>query len=487
MVYLGMALMVYNIWQYCRFARRISGRGDWKKERQILNIPIVLLVLFLIGYLAVGLFGKPDLIVSSILLGGSVFVAVMELLIQRIADRICENERLEARAVAAEDASAAKTIFLSNMSHDIRTPLNAIIGYTTLAKDAPAAQQAEYLRKIDSAGRQMLTLVNEVLEMSRIESGRLELEPVNADLEAAVRRAGDMIHSQMEVKQIDFTVDCEVADRWVVCDEHRLSRVLLNLLGNAAKFTGQGGRVEMTLRQTGRGETDAAYEIRVSDNGIGMSPEFAERVFLPFEREQTSTVSRTQGTGLGMAISKSIVDMMGGTIDVKTEQGRGSTFTLRLRLPLGELPQDRPETCLARARDSGIRLLLAEDNPVNREIAVAILTNAGFQVDSVENGEEAWQRIADSRPGDYDAVLMDIQMPVMDGYAATRRIRALDDPLLASIPIIAMTANAFAEDVHSAEKAGMQAHISKPLDVDRMLRTLCEVLSAARGEDESRS
>ena len=476
MVYLGAALMVYNIWQYIRFSRRISGHGDWKRERQILNIPIVLLVLFLAGYLAVGLFGKPNLIVSSILLGGSIYVTIMEMLIQRIADRIRENERLEVRAVAAEEASAAKTNFLSNMSHDIRTPLNAIIGYTTIAKTAPPEQQREYIGKIESAGRQMLLLVNEVLEMSRIESGKLELEPENADIVEIVHRAGDMIRAQLEVKQIAFDLSCEVTDRWVVCDDHRLGRVLMNLLGNAAKFTDEGGAVSLSLRQLDKRPDGIGYEIRLKDNGIGMSPEFARRVFMPFERERTSTVSKTQGTGLGMAISKNIVDLMGGSIRVETEQGKGTEFILDLRFPEGTPRAEDDAAACGGACFAGKRLLLAEDNAINREIATMILEQAGFAVDAVENGAEAVERIEASNPGDYDAVLMDIQMPVMDGYAATRRIRAMEDEALARIPIVAMTANAFSEDVRAAEAAGMQAHIAKPIDVDAMMHTLGEVL-----------
>ena len=480
MVYLGAALMIYNIWQYARFARRIRGWGDWKRERLLLNIPLALLVLFLIGYLTVGLFGRPDAVVSAILFGGSVYVAVMALLIQRIADRIRENEQLEARAVAAEGASVAKSTFLSNISHDIRTPLNAIIGYTNLAKGASPEQQRAYIDKIGVAGRQLLTLVNEVLEMSRIESGRLELTPEDADLEAVVRGAGDMIHTQLEEKGIAFEVTCQVEDRWVRCDAHRLSRVLMNMLGNAAKFTEKGGTVRLSLRQLGKEGDGGRYEIRVSDDGIGMSPEFAQRIFTPFERERTATVSRTQGTGLGMAITKSIVDAMGGTIDLDTAPGRGTTFTLTFAFPAGEAPREEAHSAAEREGFEGRRLLLAEDNDVNREIAVMLLTQAGFSVDTVEDGAQAVERVAAARPGDYDAVLMDIQMPVMDGYTAARRIRALPDRRLAGIPIVAMTANALSEDVQAAGEAGMQGHIAKPLDVNQMLATLAEVLAGDR-------
>ena len=479
--------MSYNVWEYIRFAQRMRSEDYWKTEQQIFNIPVILLILFLIGYIAVALFGRPDLIVSSILLGGSIFVSVIELLIRRITDRIRKNERLHARALAAEASSEAKTRFLSNMSHDIRTPLNAIIGYTILAKSSPLEQLPEYIDKIDHASHQMLALVNEVLEMSRIESGKLELEPVNTDLESIVKHTASMFHSQMKSKQISFTVSCRIKNNWVICDGHRLGRVLMNMLSNACKFTEPGGKVSLSAEQIDDDSQSLHYIFKVSDNGIGMSPDFIQNVFTPFERERTSTVSRTQGTGLGMAICKNIVEMMGGTISVESVPGMGTTFTVFLSLPPGrqEAADPLPAKVLDTTVDfSAVRLLLAEDNEVNREIAVMILSQAGFTVDTAENGQIALDRIASSRPGYYQAVLMDIQMPVMDGYTAARQIRALADPQLSSIPIIAMTANAFAQDRQDAKDAGMQAHISKPLDVEQMMQTIKEVLESNTVQDE---
>ena len=481
MVYLGSALMIYNIWQYARFAKRIRERGEWEQEQKILNFPILLLVLFLCGYLAVGFFGKPDLLVSGILFGGSIFVLVMQVLIRRIADRIQENEKLKARLMAAEGANQAKTVFLSNMSHDIRTPLNAILGYTTLArKDGrPQEEVRQYLHRIDTAGHQLLAIVNDVLEMSRIESGKVELQPEPIDIEDAVRETGDLISGQMAEKEISFTVDCNVENRCVLCDGNQLDRMLLNILGNASKFTPAGGKVELSLHQTGTDGEAGSYEIRVKDNGIGMSPEFVRNIFQPFERERTSTVSKTQGTGLGMAITKKIVDMMNGEIAVLTEQGRGTEFIVTLRLPLAEArnhEQAGHNPCPCRNSKKTMRLLLAEDNVINREIANEILSDMGFQIENAENGERAVKMIAASEPGYYNAVLMDIQMPVMDGYEAARAIRELPDPRLSQIPIIAMTANAFKEDEEAAQDAGMQGHITKPIDLDAMRKTLMDVL-----------
>ena len=477
LIYGGSALIAYCIYRYVRFARQIRAHGNWDRERRVLRLPILLLVLFLAGYLAVGLLGQPDLVIAAILFGGSIFVLLMLLMMQRTAARIQENERLEARLSAAEEASRAKTFFLSNMSHDIRTPLNAIIGYTALARreGTPDETKDEYIAKIDMAGRQLLDIVNDVLEMSRIESGRLTLEPEPTDLEQVVHDAGDLVRMQLHNKHIRFSSDTAIEHRWVLCDRNQLNRALMNLLCNAGKFTGEGGQVTLSLQELSAREDQAHYRICVRDTGIGMSPDFVEHLFTPFEREQTSTISKIQGTGLGMAITKAILDEMGGHIEVETAPGKGTAFFITLSLPLTEAPAAEPSA----PDESGpahARLLMAEDNPVNREIAQLILTQAGYLVDSAENGQEALDMLTAAEDGRYGAVLMDIQMPVMDGYAAARAIRALPDARKAAIPIVAMTANAFQEDIRAAEEAGMNGHIAKPLDVDEMLDTLRRVL-----------
>ncbi|MBR1781242.1 MAG: response regulator, partial [Oscillospiraceae bacterium] len=380
-------------------------------------------------------------------------------------------------------ASRAKTEFLFNMSHDLRTPMNAIIGYTELAQQDDVSRETMlgYIRKIDSSSAHLLALINDILEMSRIESGKLTLEPVRTDLIQTLDECRELFATQMTGKRLTFTVDTSgVTDRWVLCDKNRLNRILLNLLSNACKFTPEGGAVTATLRQTGAEEGEGRYELRVKDNGIGMSPEFAAKLFTPFERERTSTVSGIQGTGLGLSITRSIVDLMGGSIDVATEQGAGTEFIVRLRFPLTEGAEEtQREAPSAPAVDfSRVRLLLVEDNLINREIASMLLTQAGFQLETAENGQIAVDLVSASEGGYYDIILMDIQMPVMDGYAAARAIRALDDPALAGIPILAMTANAFQEDVQAARDAGMNGHIAKPLDVDRMFATITATLAA---------
>ena len=477
MIYAGSALMAYNIYRYICFSREVRNHGNWDQERWLFNLPIMLLILFFVGYLVVGIFGKPDLVMAGILFGGSVFVFVMLLLIRRTFARIQENEQLEAKLSAAEEASNAKSFFLSNMSHDIRTPLNAIIGYTTLANrdGVTYEEKSGYIGKIEKAGRQLLDIVNDVLDMRRIENGKLSLEPTCVNLEDCVRDADDLVRTQLEAKGIELTVSSEVAHKWVLCDKVMLDRALMNLLCNAGKFTEENGSVSLRLTELPGTDETGAYEIRVKDTGIGMSPEFVEHLFTPFERERTSTVSKTQGTGLGMAITKSIIDLMDGSISVQTEKGKGTEFIITVSFPIAEPEEEvRPEE--EDFSFDGMRALLVEDNMINMEIAQLLLEQAGFLIETAENGKIALEMTAASEPGYYDVILMDIQMPIMDGHAATQAIRALPDARLAAVPIIAMTADAFQEDVKKAEQAGMNGHIGKPLDIPEMMATLQRVL-----------
>ena len=477
MIYAGSALMAYNIYRYVCFSRDVRKHGNWEKEQRLFRIPIMLLILFFAGYLIVGIFGRPDLVMAGILFGGSVFVFVMLLLIRRTFDRIQENEQLEVRLAAAEEASKAKTFFLSNMSHDIRTPLNAIIGYATLANrdGVTAEEKSGFIDKIEKASRQLLDIVNDVLDMSRIESGKIDLEPTHVNLENCVQEACDLVRVQLENKNIDLSMSCDISHKWVLCDKVMMDRALMNLLCNAGKFTEENGSVSLRMTELDSSDETGTYEIRIKDTGIGMSPEFAERLFIPFERERTSTVSRIQGTGLGLAITKSIVDMMGGEITVQTEKGKGTEFTITVGFPLTE-PEE--EICSGEEMVSfeGMRALLVEDNMINMEIAQMLLEQAGFLIETAENGKIALEMTAASEQGYYDVILMDVQMPVMDGYMATQAIRALPDSGLAGIPIIAMTANAFQEDIKKAEEVGMNGHIAKPLDVSSMKATLQHVL-----------
>ena len=406
-----------------------------------------------------------------------------------------KHEAGEREKIRAVESSLAKSQFLFNMSHDIRTPMNAIIGYTNLARSEDSLPTVrEYLGKIESSSQHLLALINDVLEMSRIESGKVELSFAPEDLCEIVGSIGDLFSEHMKEKQIDFFVhNSQVKNRYVWCDKKNLNRVLLNLLSNAYKFTPEGGTVSLTLWETGSGENGyGSYEIRIQDNGIGMSREFVDKMFTAFERERTATESGIEGTGLGLSITKSIIDLMGGTIEVLTTPGSGTEFIIRVKLKLAtedEVPKPKPTPDQDDGRQidfSGKRLLLVEDNEINMEIANMILEQLGFTVETAENGQVAVDMVSASEPGYYDGILMDIQMPVMDGYLAARTIRSLEDTELAQIPILAMTANAFQEDIDAAKAAGMQAHIAKPVDVAALTKELARVLKKQDTEKEKR-
>ncbi|MBK6088479.1 amino acid permease [Ruminococcus difficilis] len=420
---------------------------------------------------------KNILILGGLLLGSL-------LLIFSIFSIIKKREQLiEAERLLAEENSRAKSAFLSNMSHDIRTPMNAITGYTALALKEEGVPEStrSYLEKIDTSGKQLLSLINDILDMSRIESGKMELDPAPADLTEILDETCHIFDIQMQAKPLTYTVDhSNVKHTYVVCDKNRLNRILLNLISNAYKYTPSGGSVSVRLTELEASGTETTYEISVSDTGIGMSPEFAEHIFDSFERERSQTVNAIQGTGLGMAITKRFVEMMNGTIFVQTEQGKGSTFTVRLSFPLAKEDEIHAPAAQAESKHfdfSGVRILLAEDNPINSEIACMILTQEGFIVDVAENGQIAAEMLERTDAGYYSAILMDIQMPVMNGYDATRRIRASAGEN-ARVPIIAVTANTFEDDRQEAFDAGMNAHVAKPFNPDELIAMLAECIKA---------
>ena len=389
-----------------------------------------------------------------------------------------KNRELEIAVRQEAAANRAKRDFLFNMSHDIRTPMNAIIGYTTLAETnlTQPAKVADYLRKISTASQHLLSLINDVLDMSRIESGRVVLEKKPLHLPTLVQDVRDIIQSNITAKGLAFAVDLAgVRDEDVIGDPLRLQRILLNILSNAVKFTPSGGSITLrVVEKSGAPLRYAEYEFHVRDTGIGMSAEYQKHIYEQFSREETSTVSKTEGTGLGMPITKRLVEMMDGNIELVSAPGQGTEFTVHLRLPLGG--EQKEKTPAADPTFAGTRLLVVEDNELNMEITTTVLEEAGFSVDQAVNGQAALEKVATAAPGQYALVLMDIQMPVMDGYEATRRIRALPDPAKARIPIVAMTANAFAEDRENALAAGMNDHIAKPFDIHTLLWKLAEIL-----------
>ena len=397
---------------------------------------------------------------------------------------LAENREALSRALSeAEHANRAKTVFLNNMSHDIRTPMNAIVGFTALAEEHLDDRERvqDYLGKISVSSQHLLSLINDVLDMSRIESGKMTLEESEVHLPDVVRELKTIVQANIAAKELDFSIDAQLTHEDLITDKLRLKQVLLNILSNAVKFTPQGGAIRFQVSEKPSSSPDAAcFEFRVRDNGIGMSEEFQKTIFEAFTRERTSTVSGIQGTGLGMAISKRIVDRMGGTIQVKSQEGRGSEFIVDLPCRLSTPPasEGKPGQEATAADFTGKRILLAEDNEMNQMIAVAILEGAGFSVDLAGDGLEAVEKMKAAPAGHYDVILMDIQMPRMDGYSAAAQIRAMADPEKAGVPIIAVTANAFEEDRKAALEAGMNGHLAKPYDIAEILHTLSSVLTA---------
>ena len=415
-----------------------------------------------------------------LLLGVLAVVAVVIVFI--LLHRRREQEKLR----LAEAANRSKTEFLFNMSHDIRTPMNAILGYTDigLRHRDDAGRTIESLNKIKIAGGHLLNLINDILEMSRIEAGRVELVNTPMDMRKAINGVVQINQSMATAKSIEFVAETdEIQNPYVYTDELHINEVIINLLSNAVKYTPEGGKVSYTVRQISEVKNGTAtYQFEIADNGIGMSEEFQTHLFEAFTREEASGVSKIEGAGLGLSIVKRIVDIAGGSIRVKSRQGEGSTFTVEI--PFKVMTEDEIAAFLEESapvedvpsneKFAGKRILLVEDNEMNREISTDILTEAGLVVETAEDGEFAVGAVAEKGIEYYDAILMDIQMPVMNGYEATRAIRSLQDG--GRIPIIAVSANAFAEDKEASLNAGMNDHVAKPINVKELFASLAKFL-----------
>ena len=387
----------------------------------------------------------------------------------------------------AESASHAKTMFLSNMSHDIRTPMNAIIGFTTLALNhiSEQAMVKTYLDKIKSSSNHLLSLINDVLDMSRIESGKMRINKTVSTVEKIVGDVDTVMQSQIQMKHLEYSlIKRGNLTRPVMMDGLRLNQILINIVGNAVKYTPDYGKVQfMITEMPSISDNTSSYQFRIKDNGIGMSKKFLEKIFTPFERDENKAIAKIQGTGLGLAITKSLVDIMEGSIFVKSEEGKGSEFLVCFDLENakeGELSVEEKKENVYESSviDSfkDVRILLVEDNELNREIATELLKSVGFILDEAENGSQAVQMVNDSPAGYYKVILMDVMMPVMNGYESTKKIRSLEDKAKANVPIIAMTANAFEEDKNQAIECGMDKFVSKPFDINDLLVKLKEMI-----------
>ena len=396
-------------------------------------------------------------------------------------DELRRAQDIAAEALqSAERASKAKTDFLSNMSHDIRTPMNAIVGLTALMEnelDEPE-KLADHLGKLKSSGQLLLDIINNILDMSRIESGKTTLTIEPMDLSHQLDQLNTMIFSQANVKKQTFTVSTHIQHKNLLADPTRLNQVLMNILSNAVKYTPQGGHIRFEAEELPRNDHYAKYRLIVQDDGIGMSAAYQKTLFDPFTREEKSGTNKVQGTGLGMAITKSIVDLMGGTIRVESATGKGTRFEVVLEFPI-DAEADKVQTAPALPEEaeavsplSGMNFLCAEDNAINAEILELLLETKGAHCTICSNGQEIVDAFASVKPGEYDMILMDVQMPVMDGLEATRRIRSGENPLGRTIPILAMTANAFLEDMQKSRDAGMDEHLSKPVDINALEQTV---------------
>lgn len=487
MVYLGSALMVYNIFGFVRFARFIRGKGSWGANSLILYIPIILLALFLAGYLAVAIFGNPDLIMAGILFGGSIFVFIMYVLLDRITKRIIESERLESELRAAEQSSRVKASFLSSVSHEMRTPLNVILGLDGMALRDPGIsdQTREQLTKIDAHARSLLGLIDNVLEMNEAEAGGQSLKRERFSLVDILYQINAAIHNLCDAKGLRYESGTagDIAGTYLG-DAMQLRQALVSILDNAVKYTDAPGTVSLSVE--GEPVTEGGIQtlrFTVADTGVGIDPEFLPRVFDAFSQENETSTNRYGGMGLGLSIAKSIVDGMGGTIEVSSKKGEGTVFTVAIPLDIapedareGEAP-DRSSGTGEGASLDGRLILIVEDLDENAEIVADILELEGVQSERAENGQVAIDMVSASPPGHYDAILMDLRMPVMDGLEAARRIRAMDREDARRVPIIALTANAFDSDVQQSLDAGMDMHLAKPADSDQLFEILGRLIA----------
>ena len=388
------------------------------------------------------------------------------------------NRKLSQALNAAREASNAKTTFLFNMSHDIRTPMNAVMGFTAMAKKHIEEKETikKYLDKIDIAGKQLLSLVNQVLEMSRIESGKIILSEQKCNLENVIKALSTTYGSHAETKGILFTATItNLEHKMVLIDSDRINQIAANIIGNAIKYTNENGSIMCTLEEEKCDrEGYGMYTLVVEDSGIGMSSDFIEHIYDEFTRESSTTVSRIQGTGLGMTIVKKLTDIMNGTIKIDSKKGQGTKIAVSI--PMKWCKDLSPETAEQKTVTTiplkDMKVLLVEDNEMNREIAEEILTENGLVVDTANDGDIAVDKVRRAPPGAYNLILMDVQMPRMNGYDATKAIRKLEDPQKSKVPIIAMTANAFEEDKKNALAAGMNGHLAKPIDVQKLIQTL---------------
>ena len=408
--------------------------------------------------------------------------AICYLMLHRKQREKLYTEEIRKSAEKARKANEAKTRFLFNMSHDIRTPMNAIVGFSGLLEKSihDEKKSLDYIKKIRVSSDILLTIINQVLEMARIESGKITLNPESVNIREMVEAMNTVFESSLTKKSLEYQCSLNVVHDQILCDKTKMEEIILNVVSNSIKYTNPHGKITVSIDELdSEDEKNANYKVVVEDNGIGMSQDYLPHIFEEFSREHTSTETRVAGTGLGLPIVKSLVDRMGGTIEVESEEGKGTRFIMKFYFPVSlenqvreKEKQNIPDIT---EKLEGKRILLAEDNELNAEIAETVLEETGIKVKHVEDGIQCIEELKKMPEKYYDVILMDVQMPNMDGYTATQRIRDLDDSR-AEIPIIAMTANAYDEDRRKAQEAGMDGFLAKPLDVDEMMRLMAQII-----------
>lgn len=489
MIYTGSALMVYNIYGFIRFSRYIKKSGAWDTGVAILNLPIILLVMFLLGYLGIGIFGNPDLLTAAILFGGSIFVFIMYKFLTYTTQHIIEHGELKAELLASEKSNQAKTVFLATMSHEMRTPMNVILGLNELILKDPSltADTRSKNEKIKRSGEHLLDLINNILDINNLETGEIVCRNKDFSLPKMLDQVSTIANTLCEEKGLDFetSIDPNLAENYIG-DNVLIKEILFSLLENAVKYTDVPGRVSFTV--SGDCEADIlpgicapSVPVRfiIADTGIGIDKDYLPLIFEKFSQEDASTTNRG-GSGLGLATAKETADLLNGRILVESKKNEGSVFTLIVPLAPSSLPEPagkeiksgQTDTHLEEVSLEGCRILIVEDIPENAEIVADLLELEDAETEHAENGKIALDMFSASPEGYYDAILMDLRMPILDGLETARKLRGLNRRDAGAIPVIALTANAFESDIQQTIEAGMNAHLAKPVDADAMYDAL---------------
>ena len=486
MVFAGSAIMVYNIYGFISFVRYIRVNNAWDGHKLYLALPVVLLIMFLLGYLGFGIFGEPDLLVASILFGGSIFVFIIYRFLNRIIRGVIQKKNLEVELQAVEESNRVKNSFLASISHEMRTPMNVILGVSSIALKNPQLpdETRDQFQKIEMSGEHLLLLINNILDLNYIESGKMSVTNEDFFMKDILKQTDSVGHVLCDAKDLTYrqSAEKEVLRRYLG-DEAMIVQILLAILDNAAKYTFAPGTVSLEVfpDQSPQPDTEAVRFV-ISDTGVGIEESYLPEIYDLFSKEDSSSTNQFGGAGIGLATVKKKLDLLGGKISVESRKNEGTAFTIILPLALSKEQEIRKEDELGEETLEGRRILIAEDMEQNAEIIMDLLEMEGVETEHAGNGRIALEKFSGSQEYYYDAILMDLRMPVMDGLEATRRIRALDRPDAKTVPILSLTANAFETDVQQSLEAGMNEHLAKPVDAEKMYTALKYHISRSKKE-----